>query len=99
MRIITVFLIEVIENFHLFEFILFFNFFLDSCLHTVHFEDVVNWRPNCEKDGSYSAKQCRGDKITGRCFCFAQTGAKIYGWDWWTESDNMTCGKVKNKFN
>ncbi|CAO1388383.1 unnamed protein product [Diamesa hyperborea] len=62
-----------------------------SCLHTVHFEDVVDWRPNCEKDGSYSAKQCRGDKITGRCFCYAETGAKIYGWDWWNESEKMTC--------
>jgi hypothetical protein len=44
-----------------------------SCLHTMHFDDVVGWKPKCEVDGTFSAKQCRGDKITGRynsiCAC------------------------------
>jgi hypothetical protein len=26
-----------------------------------------------------------------RCFCYAETGEKIFGWDWWANADNMTC--------
>lgn len=37
-----------------------------SCLHSMHFDDAIGWKPNCEIDGSYVARQCRGDKLTGR---------------------------------
>lgn len=38
-----------------------------SCFHTMHFDnEIVGWKPTCEIDGTYSAKQCRGDKLTGR---------------------------------
>jgi hypothetical protein len=33
----------------------------------MHFNNaIIGWKPNCEIDGTYSARQCRGDKITGR---------------------------------
>ena len=32
----------------------------------MHFDAIIGWKPNCDVDGSYSARQCRGDKITGR---------------------------------
>lgn len=45
----------------------FFNLSLsESCLHTMHFDELVGWKPTCEIDGTYMAKQCRGDKMTGR---------------------------------
>lgn len=62
-----------------------------SCLHTMHFDDLVSWKPNCEIDGSYASKSCRGDKLTGRCFCVGETGERIFGWDWWRNADDMTC--------
>lgn len=37
-----------------------------SCLHSMHFDGIVGWKPDCEIDGTYLAKQCRGDKVTGR---------------------------------
>lgn len=37
-----------------------------SCLHTMHLGEEIAWKPSCEVDGSYAAKQCRGDKLTGR---------------------------------
>lgn len=29
--------------------------------------------------------------MTFRCFCFAETGEEIFGWDWWRTADDMTC--------
>lgn len=26
-----------------------------------------------------------------RCFCFAATGERLFGWDWWRNADEMTC--------
>jgi hypothetical protein len=34
----------------------------------MHFDEMIAWKPMCEIDGSFSAKQCRGDKLTGRFF-------------------------------
>lgn len=81
-----------------------------SCFHTMHFDDTIGWKPTCEIDGSFAAKQCRGDKLTGRfvclqfddcatlampftfrCLCFAETGERIFGWEWWRNSDDVTC--------
>ncbi|KAG5681650.1 hypothetical protein PVAND_011065 [Polypedilum vanderplanki] len=70
-----------------------------SCFHTMHFnDDIVGWKPTCEIDGTYSAKQCRGDKISGRCFCYAETGEKLFGWDWWRNAINMTCACSRQRF-
>lgn len=33
-----------------------------------------------------------------RCFCYAETGDKLFGWDWWKNSKDMTCGKSQNKY-
>lgn len=47
----------------------------------MHFDDaLIGWKPNCEVDGSYSARQCRGDKITGRFVrqCHATRKKNIY---------------------
>ena len=32
----------------------------------MHLDNIIGWKPSCEIDGSYSAKQCRGDNRTGR---------------------------------
>lgn len=56
-------------------------------------DDDVGWKPLCEKDGTYAAKQCRGDRLTGRCFCYSKTGQRIFGWSWWKDADDMNCGK------
>lgn len=32
----------------------------------MHFDELIAWKPTCEIDGTFSAKQCRGDKLTGR---------------------------------
>lgn len=94
MKIFIAFLIGVSslhDRFHLF-FSGLFRFSLSaSCLHTMHFDDLVSWKPNCEIDGSYASKSCRGDKLTGRCFCVGETGERIFGWDWWRNADDMTC--------
>lgn len=66
---IEVFLVRCMISFH------FINLRLSlsaSCFHTMHFDDeIITWKPTCEIDGSYSAKQCRGDKLTGRLVCFS----------------------------
>lgn len=64
-----------------------------ECIHINHLdvEDKYKWVPTCDSNGEYEAKQCKGDKATGRCFCFDHEGTRIYGWDWWQQADNMTC--------
>lgn len=114
-KIFTAFTIDV---FFSFSFHVHFHFNLSlsaSCLHSMHFDDFVGWSPKCEIDGTYLAKQCRGDKLTGRyvlvncatnlnkeitfrCFCYAETGEKIFGWEWWRKSDEMTCACSRQRF-
>ena len=63
------FTIDVKRNFFLFFLHVHFHFNLSlsaSCLHSLHFDDWVGWTPKCEIDGTYLARQCRGDKLTGR---------------------------------
>ncbi|CRK99450.1 CLUMA_CG012578, isoform A [Clunio marinus] len=70
-----------------------------SCLHTMHFdENLVGWKPKCEIDGTYSPKQCRGDKLTGRCFCYAEAGERVFGWKWWRNADSMTCTCSRQRY-
>lgn len=61
------------ESLSLFELHSLFSLFFSSlpsleasCLHTMHLGEEIAWKPSCEVDGSYAAKQCRGDKLTGR---------------------------------
>lgn len=66
-----------------------------QCRHVDHLtfpDNAIKWVPECDNDGiTYAAKQCKGDRATGRCFCFSETGQRVHGWDWWRDADDMTC--------
>ncbi|XP_058828728.1 uncharacterized protein LOC131688467 [Topomyia yanbarensis] len=65
-----------------------------SCLHTIHMqneEEWAGWYPRCNADGTYASKQCRGDRLSGRCFCYSEDGRRIFGWDWYKNAAKMTC--------
>lgn len=62
-----------------------------TCHHLNHLPDQIQWVPDCEPNGQFAAKQCRGDKVSGRCFCFDDAGNKIFGWDWRVNEQQMTC--------
>ncbi|KAF4519115.1 hypothetical protein B566_EDAN010537 [Ephemera danica] len=49
------------------------------------------WWPKCEADGSFAPVQCKGERLTGRCFCYSREGERIFGQEWWNRSENMTC--------
>ncbi|KAK0091995.1 hypothetical protein PV326_002402 [Microctonus aethiopoides] len=49
------------------------------------------WKPSCNDDDSWSAKQCKGEISNGKCFCYNPKGTRIFGWTWWKNSKNMTC--------
>lgn len=67
-----------------------------SCFHLLHMQNLA-WTPSCRPDGSYAAKQCRGDKVSGRCFCFSSQGERIFGWDWRKNEDDMNCACSRRK--
>lgn len=64
-----------------------------TCHHLIHLPAHIksNWIPKCEPNGHFAVKQCRGDKVSGRCFCFDDAGNKIFGWDWHANEHKMTC--------
>ncbi|XP_019933156.3 uncharacterized protein LOC109623117 isoform X2 [Aedes albopictus] len=62
-----------------------------SCLSTRHVSEKVLWKPQCNTRGEFIPKQCRGDRLLGRCFCYSTTGKRIFGWQWQGKADNMTC--------
>uniref|UniRef100_A0A1B0DE61 Thyroglobulin type-1 domain-containing protein n=1 Tax=Phlebotomus papatasi TaxID=29031 RepID=A0A1B0DE61_PHLPP len=64
-----------------------------SCLFTHHLDqELFGQLPTCNPDdGTFAAKQCKGDFITGRCFCYSEVGERIFGWDWWRNAEEMTC--------
>lgn len=33
-----------------------------------------------------------------RCFCYAETGERIFGWSWWRDADKMTCACSRKRF-
>lgn len=71
---------------------------IDSCFHynylgPPNYEHALQWKPKCLPDGSYAPVQCKGEKPTGKCYCFDATGNRIFGEQWWRIADNMTCGK------
>lgn len=68
----------------------------ESCYFTKHIEDNSDLTviPRCDLDGSYAAAQCKGDRSSGRCFCYSKTGQRIFGWDWWrnvVDAQEMAC--------
>lgn len=62
-----------------------------TCLSTSHVPPKVPWKPACDAAGNYEPKQCRGDLMSGRCFCYSSTGNRIFGWDWRGKAKDMTC--------
>lgn len=72
-----------------------------SCYYLAHMnpKEELHWKPECEANGFFKAKQCRGDKVSGRCFCFSETGQKIFGWDWRFNEEEMTCTCSRHRFN
>lgn len=71
-----------------------------SCRYLAHMnlDGDFFWKPECEITGAYKAKQCRGDKVSGRCFCFSETGKKIFGYDLRSKEDDMTCACSRHRF-
>ncbi|XP_046403639.1 uncharacterized protein LOC124169172 [Ischnura elegans] len=55
------------------------------------YQDVNILKHYCEPDGTYSAVQCKGDPINGRCFCYNSDGSRLFGSSWWKNAKNMTC--------
>lgn len=33
-----------------------------------------------------------------RCFCYAETGEKIFGWDWFRDADKMSCKCSRQRY-
>ncbi|GAB0090429.1 Thyroglobulin type-1 domain-containing protein [Sergentomyia squamirostris] len=63
-----------------------------SCFYTRHLDrEQFRQLPTCNEDGTFAAKQCKGDRSTGRCFCYSEDGDRIFGWEWWRNSEEMTC--------
>uniref|UniRef100_A0A8W7P4E7 Thyroglobulin type-1 domain-containing protein n=1 Tax=Anopheles coluzzii TaxID=1518534 RepID=A0A8W7P4E7_ANOCL len=62
-----------------------------DCLSTHHVPDSIQWVPQCDSRGRYAPKQCRGDQINGRCFCYSAEGKRIFGWSWRNRAERMTC--------
>lgn len=62
-----------------------------NCLATKHVSEKVLWKPECDSLGNFLPKQCRGDRLLGRCFCYSATGQRIFGWQWHGKADDMTC--------
>ncbi|KAG4072873.1 hypothetical protein HA402_002616 [Bradysia odoriphaga] len=68
-----------------------------TCSYTYHLQHLQQL-PQCENDGTFTAKQCRGDKVLGRCFCYSDDGKRIFGWDWHSNSDSMTCACSRHRY-
>ncbi|XP_053664762.1 thyroglobulin-like [Anopheles marshallii] len=63
-----------------------------DCLSTYHVPaNIIDWVPQCDSRGQFAPKQCRGDRINGRCFCYSAGGKRIFGWSWRNGAQNMTC--------
>ncbi|XP_033607915.1 uncharacterized protein LOC111865888 isoform X1 [Cryptotermes secundus] len=61
-----------------------------SCQYKADNSYYKSWTPRC--DGfDYAPVQCKGEKPTGRCFCFDKKGNRIFGEQLWANAENMTC--------
>jgi len=61
---------------------------------TLGLSNQLHWTPNCELDGTYSAKQCKGSVHDGVCFCADDNGERIFGREFWINAENQTCGNA-----
>ncbi|KAF5298746.1 hypothetical protein FQR65_LT09615 [Abscondita terminalis] len=56
------------------------------------------WKPSCLKsDGSWEAKQCKGEANNGICYCYGTSGRRIHGQAFMDKADNMTCACSRKK--
>ncbi|XP_049781940.1 uncharacterized protein LOC126183757 isoform X1 [Schistocerca cancellata] len=55
------------------------------------YDKDITWHPSCDADGKFSAVQCKGERATGKCFCYSEDGERIFGEEWWKDAQNMTC--------
>ncbi|ODN02217.1 Equistatin [Orchesella cincta] len=65
----------------------------ESCDYkrTLGLVKTLHWTPNCELDGTYSPKQCKGTIHDGICFCADSDGNRIFGMEFWRKAENQTC--------
>lgn len=56
----------------------------------------LHWRPECDLDGTYAPKQCKGTSQDGTCFCVDPEGNRIFGREDWGKAANQTCGNHNN---
>jgi len=61
-----------------------------SCQYVADNNTHISWKPRCN-GADYEPVQCKGDRPTGRCFCFDKKGNRIFGEQLWAEAENMTC--------
>lgn len=54
----------------------------------------LHWTPDCEIDGSYKPKQCKGTYGNGICFCVSKEGNRIFGTQYRNQAQNQTCGNL-----
>jgi len=61
---------------------------------------LFHWDPQCNPDGSYAPKQCKGEYgVDGICFCVDTEGRRIFGREWRALAENQTCGQLFIKLN
>ncbi|CAL8109521.1 unnamed protein product [Orchesella dallaii] len=53
--------------------------------------ELTHWDPDCEADGSFAPKQCKGTHYDGECFCVNRAGTRIFGREWRIQAENQTC--------
>ncbi|KAK6639728.1 hypothetical protein RUM43_008003 [Polyplax serrata] len=59
------------------------------------------WNPVCLLDGSFAPKQCKGERIGGKCFCTDKFGNRIFGEEEWSKAMDMhcLCSRLVNELN
>ncbi|CAD7082149.1 unnamed protein product [Hermetia illucens] len=68
-----------------------------TCSYTYHLKHL-SVLPTCEVDGTFAAVQCKGDRVMGRCFCYSESGERIFGWAWRRDAEDMTCTCSRMKY-
>ncbi|XP_060524613.1 uncharacterized protein LOC132701013 [Cylas formicarius] len=76
----------------------------ESCMaYHCNTEDYVEtfwtaqkFKPVCDNDGNYQAKQCKGG-LSGKCFCYSAKGKRIFGQALRADADDMTCACSRRK--
>ncbi|XP_017778176.1 PREDICTED: uncharacterized protein LOC108563880 [Nicrophorus vespilloides] len=58
----------------------------------------ATFKPKCTWDGKWEAKQCKGGKTNGRCFCYDEVGNRIFGHEWSHKAEKMTCACSRRRY-